>query len=195
MRRILIMLMASVSLLLTPLQGSAKLAPTQFTDLVSKSDLIVFARTKNIFDYEVQIKQGSNIDEPSGGAILTITEVVKGEAKEKEITLRWSLEVHDQHIKPGEYILFLRKVGETYKATYYGRSYWRILTENKKSYVVYQYPLTFAEVADRSVLKPGPKGEKSVIFINDLLSLINQIIGTKAQQDAPPDARNDGARR
>jgi len=127
--------------------AGAKLSSSKFEDMVKESDLIIIAKPVDIY-----LRQYSG-----GYANLKIEKVVKGEYKKSEVKITWSSEVHDSKVKEfGRYILFLRKEGEKYVSTHYGRGIWPIyssLSLNKnnefideyRDYIEYEYPVDVLE--------------------------------------------------
>ncbi len=130
--------------LLAASQSQAKLAKSSFTNLLKESDLIVEASVKKIERTGIQ----------RGFATLTILRIISGDFDQKEITIAWGDEVHDQQIDSmtTDRLLFLRKQKNgSYKGSHYGRSYWPFnsrVTDPKRAKLdsdgrgfFYQYPL------------------------------------------------------
>lgn len=103
--------------LLLAVPAFARLAPGPLEVFLAEAELIVEATPR-----QLTRNAGS-----SGEATLTVLRVLRGTYAEKELTVRWSSEVHDQHVDrlDLDYLLFLKRSssGEWVSAAY-GRSYW-----------------------------------------------------------------------
>ena len=127
---------------------SADLTRSQFTDLVSSSDLIVQGRV---------IRARLTGPYSAGEAVLSVKSVYKGTYPKSELVIRWTTEVHDQRVdRVGEHrLLFLKHTGNAvYEGTHYGVSYWVI---HKGTYgrlfIPYVYPTTKIDIAVPKLLR------------------------------------------
>ncbi|MCF6339111.1 MAG: hypothetical protein L3J84_14405 [Gammaproteobacteria bacterium] len=96
----------------------AKLMPSDFSDLVKESDLIV---TINVFEIK---SQGKSMP---GMASATINKIIAGHSKSELLKIRWNgIAITGL----GEWIVFLTKDQDRgeghYKPTYGARSFWKI---------------------------------------------------------------------
>jgi hypothetical protein len=122
--------------LLASFAANAKLAPSSFSEFVAESDVILEATPRQLNRHDssntprlVHAEESAPKHEESfvGEAQLTVLRVLKGTYTNKEVTVRWTGEVHDQTINSltQDVLLFLKKrpSGE-YEPTHYGRSIW-----------------------------------------------------------------------
>ena len=92
----------------------AKTIPSEFTELVGNSNLIAIV---NVFEIN---SQGKSMP---GSASAQVIRKVVGKIEGSVLKIRW----HGIAItKLGQWLVFLRKDGDGYRATYGARSFWKI---------------------------------------------------------------------
>jgi len=134
----------------------AKLDNVAFDDLLKESSLIVVARSTE-----------SVLNEVGGGhSVLKVVRVVRGQYPGSTISIAWPGREDDQGILNvgREYVLFLRKDGDTYVDAIHGRSYWLITYARDLSEVIeYSYPTAYVtlpnELISRVELLPMGRAE------------------------------------
>lgn len=163
-------------------QVQAKIARSNFSELLSKSDLILLAKSTKV--------DATNLS--SSFAEFEVLEVFKGAISKKVVTVKFGHEEHDQPIsKVGDTrLLFLRKVGrEEYDGTQYGRSYWPLkqaVAPQKGWAAVYAYPVSMVrlEADNKAILKMVTFGEREpaeAIYVADIVAKIR---GKKSEKSS-----------
>lgn len=161
-----------------PLICWAKLAPSEWSDLESESELIVYAIAK-----EIKISEQGD-----GSAKLRVLDTIRGHNDERFVTVVWGSEFHDQRIYEANarFILFLKKgKDDTYIGTSYGRSFWKMFynyMDEDRSFVELNGPLGLIKNTPAQVTESLYKEECGVksnyetrrIYIKDLVNYLKK---------------------
>ncbi len=125
----------SIVTLFPPIIFSAKPIPSDFSELVTSSELIAIV---DVFEIK---SQGKSMP---GSASATMRELVLGQSKNTVIKMHWQgLSISSL----GQWVVFLKKKGNAYQAAYGAKSFWKIEhakldnTECCSPFVVLQPPI------------------------------------------------------
>ncbi|VAW72530.1 hypothetical protein MNBD_GAMMA10-2447 [hydrothermal vent metagenome] len=136
-------------------QSFAKPMPSAFSELIAKSDLIAIV---DVFEISARGKS------MPASASARVIERISGAAEKDTITLHWEgIAIYEL----GQWVVFLKKEDEAYRATYGARSFWKIeqaIIDNAEccsAFVVLRPPIDSLRI-DPSLVSSYP------VYMNDV---------------------------
>lgn len=155
--------MALLTLIVVPSYAGADLNSSTLKALLEQTEVIVIGKASAVTQDEFG----------AGSAAFIVDDVSRGFVSDKQITITWSDEVHDQSLIEGErYALFLKRHNGDLIAAEYGRSYWVLMEDQCKCSLQtkYEYPYSLIDIPDRYLV--NRESEKPTICVTHVIESV-----------------------